>query len=79
METLQSYAFVSAWNGSYSYLAMALAQTVYTILVYDHIDTKTKRKTIGKAIGSTSPAEKISQTAYKIEGEEILKNLYGLK
>ena len=34
---------------------------------------------IEKAIGSTSPTEKISQTTYKVEDEEMLKRLYGLK
>ena len=47
--------------------------------VYAHADTETKRKAIEKAISSTSPTEKISQTAYKVEDEEMLKRLYGLK
>lgn len=50
-----------------------------TTLVYAHADTETKRKAIEKAISSTSPTEKISQTAYKVEDEEMLKRLYGLK
>ena len=38
-------------------------------------DTETKRK----AIGGTSPIEQISQATYKVEDEETLKRLYGLK
>ena len=46
-----------------------------TTLVYAHADTETKRK----AIGGTSPIEQISQATYKVEDEETLKRLYGLK
>ena len=50
-----------------------------TTLVYAHADTETKRKAIEKAIGGTSPIEQISQATYKVEDEETLKRLYGLK
>lgn len=50
-----------------------------TTLVYAHADTETKRKAIEKAIGGTSPIEQISQATYKVEDEETLKKLYGLK
>ncbi len=50
-----------------------------TTLVYAHADTETKRKAIEKAIGSASPTERISQEAYKVDDEETLKRLYGLR
>lgn len=49
-----------------------------TTLVYAYADTETKRKAIEKAIGGTSPSE-LSQATYKVDDEELLKKLYGLK
>jgi len=51
-----------------------------TTLIYAHADTEIKRKAIEKAIPEDTPlAEHIDAERYKVDDEEILKKLCGLK
>lgn len=47
-----------------------------TTLVYAHADTEAKRKAIEKAMGNDTVC---SESSYKLDNEEKLKRLYGLK
>lgn len=51
-----------------------------TTLIYAHADTEIKRKAIEKAIPQNTPlAEHINAEQYKVDEEDILKELCGLK
>ena len=51
-----------------------------TTLVYAHADTELKRKEIEKSTPIDSPLkEKLNAERYKVNDEDILKRLYGLR